>query len=102
MLFLSRSNPLTSKLPFFMLDVRKVVDSPTESLKCVGIRIEQVPEAPAQNSRNRIVWFGKSNGPVLSGHTTVKGTAELLRGCFFSDQAMSGRKIAKNHDNLGS
>jgi hypothetical protein len=47
MLFLSRLDPLVSEFPFFMLDVREVVDSPAESPKCVGTQIEQEPEAPA-------------------------------------------------------
>jgi hypothetical protein len=32
---LSRSDPLLSKFPPFMLDVLEVVDSPAESPKCV-------------------------------------------------------------------
>jgi hypothetical protein len=55
MLFLSRSNQLMPELLFFMLEVREVVDSPAESLKCVGTRIKQEPEVPVRSSRNRRV-----------------------------------------------
>jgi hypothetical protein len=40
-----------------MLDVHEVVDSPTESPKCVRTRNEQEPEALAQNRANRIIQF---------------------------------------------
>jgi hypothetical protein len=36
MLPLSRSDPLLSEFPPFMLDVLEVVDSPAESPKCVA------------------------------------------------------------------
>jgi hypothetical protein len=42
-------------------------------------RNEQEPEAPARNWRNWTVRFGKPNGPVLSGPTTVKGPTGLRR-----------------------
>jgi hypothetical protein len=81
-----------------MLDMFEVVDSPAESPKCVAIRIRQVPEALVQNRKNRTVWFGKPDGPVLSIPMAVRGTAGTRRGSF-SGQATSGRKIGKNHDN---
>jgi hypothetical protein len=40
------------ELPFFMHEVREVVDSPPESPKCVGTRNRQEPEAPIQNRKN--------------------------------------------------
>jgi hypothetical protein len=60
-----------------MLDVLAVVDFPTESPKCVATRIGQEPEAPAQNRKNWTVWFGKPDGPVLSGPTIVRAAVGL-------------------------
>jgi hypothetical protein len=75
--FLSRSDPVVPELPFFMLDMCKVVDSPVESPKCVDTRIKQVLKTPAQNRKNRILRFGKLEGPVLSILTAVRGTTRI-------------------------
>jgi hypothetical protein len=81
MLPLSRLDLLLSEFPLFIFDVLEVVDSPAESPKCVATRIEQEPEAPNQNCRNRTARFGKSDGPVLS-ILAVRGTTATQRGSF--------------------
>jgi hypothetical protein len=55
--------------------------------------------SPCSKQENRTVWFGKPDGPVLSISMAVRGAADTQRGSFTSDQAMSGRKIGKNHGN---
>jgi hypothetical protein len=77
MLFLPRSDPLMPEFPFFMLDMCEVVDSPTGSPKCVGIRIKQELEAPAQNRRSQTVQFLKLDPPVLSAQMAVRSTTGL-------------------------
>jgi hypothetical protein len=54
---LSWSDRLWPEFPPFMLDVLEVVNYPAESPKCVDTQNEHEPEAPAQNSKNRIVQF---------------------------------------------
>jgi hypothetical protein len=49
-------------------------------MEVVGTRIGHKLEARVRSSRNRTLQFGKSYDPVLSGSTTVRGTAELQRG----------------------
>jgi hypothetical protein len=44
MLFLSRSDPLVSEFPPFMLDVSEVVNSPEESSKCVSHETNKSPK----------------------------------------------------------
>jgi hypothetical protein len=65
-----------------MLDVLEVVNSPAQSPKCVATQNEQELKAPSQNYENQTVQFGKPNGPVLLGPTTIKSTAGLQRGAF--------------------
>jgi hypothetical protein len=76
MLFLSRSDPLVPEFPFYMVDMREVVDSPAESSKCVSTQIEQESEAPARN-RNQTVRFLKLDPQVLLGPMTVRSTTKL-------------------------
>jgi hypothetical protein len=57
MLPLSRSDPLFSEFPPFMVDVSEVVDSPVESPKCVATQNKQEPKALAQNCKNRTIQF---------------------------------------------
>jgi hypothetical protein len=101
MLPLSRSDPLWLEFPPFMLDVLEVVDSPAESPKYVTTWIERESEAPAQNSRNRIIQFLEPDSPVLSGPTAVRGTTGLQRGSLSSGQAMSGQWRRLNRNNQG-
>jgi hypothetical protein len=93
MLPLSRSDPLWSEFPPFILDVLEVVDFPAESPKYVATRIGQEPEVPAQNRKNWIVQFGKPDGPILSISMAVRGTVGTRRGSFSSGHATSGWKI---------
>jgi hypothetical protein len=53
---------------------------PTSLLTRIKKPIEQELKATAQNNRNWIVRFGKSDGPFLSGLTIVRGAARLRWG----------------------
>jgi hypothetical protein len=81
-----------------MLDVLEVVDFLAESSKCVATWNDQEPKAYAQNYENRIVRFGKSDGPVLSIPTAVRGATDTWWVSFFSDQVISEWKISENND----
>jgi hypothetical protein len=74
------SDPLVLEFSPFMLDMLEVVNSAAESPKCVCTRNEQVTEAPAQNRANQTVRFGKSDGPISSVLTTVRGTVGSNEG----------------------
>jgi hypothetical protein len=43
----------------------------------IATQNEHELKAPAQNNRNRTIWFGKPNYPVLSRPTAVRGTIGL-------------------------
>jgi hypothetical protein len=60
-----------------MLDVLEVLEFLAESPKYVATSNEQRLEAPAQNSRHRMVRFGIPDYPVLSGPTGVRGTVRI-------------------------
>jgi hypothetical protein len=98
MLPLSRSDPLLSEFPSFMLDVLEVVDSLAESPKCVATWIGQELEDPGLSCGNQTIWFAKSDGPILSIPTTVRDTVGTRWWSFSSSQAMSGWRIGKNHN----
>jgi hypothetical protein len=102
MLFLSRSDPLVPKFPPFMLGVLEVVNSSTESLKCVCTRNEQESEALAQNRTNRIQRFGKPEGPVLSVPTVVRGTVGFGENVLLPFKWHLTRGRDKIHDNSRS
>jgi hypothetical protein len=65
----------------------------------VSSRTGQELEAPAQNRKNRIIRFGKPDGPILLIPTAARGASGTRRGSFSSGQAAYGRKIGKNHNN---
>jgi hypothetical protein len=46
----------------------------------VFTRNEQELEAPTQNRANRIIWFGKPEGPVSSGLAAVEGAVDSGTG----------------------
>jgi hypothetical protein len=55
----------------------------------------------SDKSRKPLFETGKSDYPILSISTAVRGAVSTRRESFFSDQTTSGWKIGKNHDNLG-
>jgi hypothetical protein len=79
MLFLSRSDPLVSEFPPFILDVREVVDSSTESLS-VCTQNEQDLKAPVQNRKKWALRFQELDYPVSSGPMTVRGIIRRRQG----------------------
>jgi hypothetical protein len=74
-LFLSRSDPLAPEFSPFMLDAHEVIDSPSESPKCVCTQNEQEAEALAQNRANRRVrWqLGASSTPARTSFSRPSG-----------------------------
>jgi hypothetical protein len=54
---------------------------------------EHEPKTPARSCGNWTVWFGKSDGLVLSILTAVRDVVGTQRGSFFSGQAMSTQGV---------
>jgi hypothetical protein len=70
---MSKKNSLLLALAFFS-------SVSIAHMEVVGTRIGHKLEARVGSSRNQTLQFGKPYDPVLSGSTTVRGTAELQRG----------------------
>jgi hypothetical protein len=85
-----------------MQDILEVVDSLVESPKCVRTQNEQELKALAGNRANRIVRSGKSNSPISSALTAVRGTIGSSKGILLQAKWNLTRGRDKIHDNSWS